>query len=47
MQIQSLVLELGRWGLGAALSGLLAIAAVFGAIFYVRATGLTNVYERD
>jgi putative spermidine/putrescine transport system permease protein len=47
MQIQSLVLEVGRWGLGAALSGLLAVAAVLGAIFYVRATGLTNVYERD
>ena len=47
MQIQSLVLEVGRWGLGAALSGILAVASVFGAIFYVRATGLTNVYERD
>lgn len=47
MQIQSLVLNAGRWGLGAALSGLLAVAAIIGAIFYVRATGLTDVYARD
>lgn len=47
MQIQSLILDVGRWGLGSALAGLLAIAAVLGSIFYVRATGLTNVYERD
>lgn len=47
MQIQSLVLTAGQWGLGAALSGVLAIAAIIGAIFYVRATGLTDVYARD
>jgi putative spermidine/putrescine transport system permease protein len=47
MQIQSLILTTGQWGLGSALSGVLAIAAIIGAIFYVRATGLTDVYARD
>jgi putative spermidine/putrescine transport system permease protein len=47
MQIQSLILTAGEWGLGAALSGVLALAAIIGAVFYVRATGLTDVYARD
>ncbi|MFN8594029.1 MAG: ABC transporter permease [Thermomicrobiales bacterium] len=47
MQIQSLVLEIGRWGLGAALSGILVIFAIIGSAIYVRVTGLTNVYSRD
>ena len=47
MQIQSLILTVGEWGLGSALSGILAIASIIGAIIYVRATGLTDVYARD
>lgn len=47
MQIQSLILTVGEWGLGSALSGILAIASIIGAVFYVRATGLTDVYARD
>jgi putative spermidine/putrescine transport system permease protein len=47
MQIQNLVLTVGRWGLGAALAGLLAIFSVIGAAMYVRLTGLTNVYAND
>jgi putative spermidine/putrescine transport system permease protein len=47
MQIQSLVLTTGRWGLGAALAGLLAIFSVLGSAAYVRLTGLTDVYAND
>ncbi len=47
MKIQSLVLQLGEWGLGAGLATLLAVAAVGGALVYVRTTGLTAVATHD
>ena len=47
MQIQSLILTVGEWGLGSALSGILAVASIIGAVVYVRVTGLTDVYARD
>jgi putative spermidine/putrescine transport system permease protein len=47
MEIQSLVLSNGEWGLGAALSWVLAAASVLGAVIYVRATGLTRVGTQD
>lgn len=43
MLIQSLVLTNALWGLGAALSALLVVVAVAGAVVYVRLTGLTHV----
>ena len=47
MQIRELVLRLGIWGLGAALSSIVVLVSIVGAAFYVRATGLSDVYRRD
>jgi putative spermidine/putrescine transport system permease protein len=47
MEIQNLALNLGQWGLGAALSTVLALASVIGAVFYVRTTGVTSAALQD
>ena len=47
MQIQSLVLNIGDWGLGAALSTIVAVVSVLGAAVYVQMTGLSDISSRD
>ena len=47
MQIQALALRLGQWGLASALSALVIVISVLGAAFYVRITGLSDVYARE
>jgi len=47
MQISSLALRLGIWGLGAALSTFVILLSVIGAAIYVRMTGLSDVYSKE
>jgi putative spermidine/putrescine transport system permease protein len=47
MEIRELALGLGVWGLGAALSTVVILVSIIGAAFYVRVTGLSDVYGRD
>jgi putative spermidine/putrescine transport system permease protein len=47
MEIRELALGLGIWGLAAALSSLVIIVSIIGAAFYVRLTGLSDVYGRE
>jgi putative spermidine/putrescine transport system permease protein len=47
MLISDLALRLGLWGIAAALSTLVVVLSIVGASFYVRFTGLSNVYARE
>ncbi len=47
MQIESLALRSGIWGLGAALSSVVVVISVIGAAAYVWITGLSDVSQRD
>lgn len=47
MEIQELALNLGNWGLAAALSSTVVLMSVIGAGVYVRVTGLSDVYSRE
>jgi putative spermidine/putrescine transport system permease protein len=47
MEIRELALGLGIWGVGAALSSVMIVVSIIGAAFYVRVTGLSDVYGRE
>ncbi|MGF7162849.1 ABC-type spermidine/putrescine transport system permease subunit I [Rhodoligotrophos appendicifer] len=47
MQIESLAMKSGIWGMGAALSAVVIIVSMLGASLYVRVTGLSDVTRRD
>lgn len=46
MQIESLALKSGIWGMGAALSSVIIVISVIGAGAYVKVTGLSDVAQR-
>lgn len=47
MQIESLTMKSGIWGMGAALSAVVIVVSVLGAALYVRITGLSDVSQRE
>jgi putative spermidine/putrescine transport system permease protein len=47
MEIRELALGLGVWGVAAALSSGMIIISIVGAAFYVRVTGLSDVYGHE
>lgn len=47
MQIESLTMKSGIWGMGAALSSVVIVISVLGAALYVKITGLSDVSQRD
>jgi putative spermidine/putrescine transport system permease protein len=46
MQIESLALRSGLWGMGSALSTIVIVVSVIGASVYVRMTGLSDITKR-
>lgn len=46
MQIESLALRSGLWGLGASLSTIVIIVSIIGASVYVKMTGLSDITKR-
>jgi len=47
MEIQELALNLGDWGLAAALSTAVVLVSILGAAMYVRTTGLADVHGHE
>jgi ABC-type spermidine/putrescine transport system permease subunit I len=47
MQIESLAMKSGIWGMAASLSSVVILASIAGAAFYLRFTGLSDVSRRD